>query len=297
MSRTAVLKGLPRRQVMLGHALRNAMIAPFTVLLLQINWLIGGVVVTELVFAFPGFGRMLLEASLFGDVSLIEASTLVALFIATADAIAQRCRLPPARPAGAALMPMAAIDVRETAGRPTPGLLRRLPSSPVAMVGLAIVLFWVAVALLAPVLPLPAPNAQDYLAMGHSGSSAKHWLGVDPLARDLLSRIVWGARTVLAVAPIAVVAAYMVGCAMGLLAGYYRGWVDIAISRASDVILSFPVIVLYVDSDRQYRPVGAEHRRRRGAGLRPRHLAHRARPGAVADPSGLRRRRLPAARE
>jgi peptide/nickel transport system permease protein len=143
-------------------------------------------------------------------------------------------------------MPMAAIDVRETAGRPTPGLLRRLPSSPVALVGLAIVLFWVAVALLAPVLPLPAPNAQDYLAMGHSGSSAKHWLGVDPLARDLLSRIVWGARTVLAVAPIAVVAAYMVGCAMGLLAGYYRGWVDIAISRASDVILSFPVIVLYV---------------------------------------------------
>lgn len=82
--RTAVLKGLPRRQVILRHALRNAMIAPFTVILLQINWLIGGVVVTELVFAYPGFGRMLLEASLFGDVSLIEAATLVALFVATA---------------------------------------------------------------------------------------------------------------------------------------------------------------------------------------------------------------------
>jgi peptide/nickel transport system permease protein len=81
--RTAVLKGLPRRQVILRHALRNAMIAPFTVILLQINWLIGGVVVTELVFAYPGFGRMLLDASLFGDVSLIEAATLVALFIAT----------------------------------------------------------------------------------------------------------------------------------------------------------------------------------------------------------------------
>ena len=59
------------------------MIAPFTVILLQINWLIGGVVVTELVFAYPGFGRMLLEASLFGDISLIEAATLVALFVAT----------------------------------------------------------------------------------------------------------------------------------------------------------------------------------------------------------------------
>lgn len=82
--RTAVLKGLPRRQVILNHALRNALIAPFTVILLQVNWLIGGVVVTELVFAYPGFGRMLLEASLFGDVSLIEAATLVALFVAVA---------------------------------------------------------------------------------------------------------------------------------------------------------------------------------------------------------------------
>jgi peptide/nickel transport system permease protein len=81
--RTAVLKGLPRRQVILRHALRNAMIAPFTVILLQINWLIGGVVVTELVFAYPGFGRMLLEAALFGDISLIEAATLIALLVAT----------------------------------------------------------------------------------------------------------------------------------------------------------------------------------------------------------------------
>jgi peptide/nickel transport system permease protein len=82
--RTAILKGLPRRQVIVRHALRNALIAPFTVILLQINWLIGGVVVTELVFAYPGFGRMLLDASLFGDVSLIEAATLIALFVATA---------------------------------------------------------------------------------------------------------------------------------------------------------------------------------------------------------------------
>ena len=80
--RTAVLKGLPRRHVILRHALRNAMIAPFTVLLLQINWLIGGVVVTELVFAYPGFGRMLLDAALFGDISLIEAASLIALLIA-----------------------------------------------------------------------------------------------------------------------------------------------------------------------------------------------------------------------
>ncbi len=143
--------------------------------------------------------------------------------------------------------PIAAPAVAaEAAERGAPGLLRRLPSSRVAMVGLSLVLFWVVLALLAPVLPLASPNVQDYAAIGHPGSSAAHLLGVDPLGRDVLSRLIWGARTVLAVAPIAVVTAYVVGCAMGLLAGYYRGWVDVVVSRVSDVILSFPVVVLYV---------------------------------------------------
>jgi peptide/nickel transport system permease protein len=80
--RTAVLKGLPFRKVILRHALRNAMVAPFTVILLQIHFLITGVVVTEVVFAYPGFGRMLMEAALFGDIAIIEAATLVAVAIA-----------------------------------------------------------------------------------------------------------------------------------------------------------------------------------------------------------------------
>ncbi len=80
--RTAILKGLPYRIVILRHALRNAMIAPFTVILLQVNWLITGVVVTEVIFAYPGFGRMLLEAALFGDIALVEAATVVALVVA-----------------------------------------------------------------------------------------------------------------------------------------------------------------------------------------------------------------------
>ncbi len=80
--RTAILKGLPYRQVILKHALRNALIAPFTVILLQIPFLITGVVVTETVFSYPGFGKMLLEAALFGDTAMIEAATLIAVFIA-----------------------------------------------------------------------------------------------------------------------------------------------------------------------------------------------------------------------
>src|SRR5262249_24158035 len=104
----------------------------------------------------------------------------------------------------------------------------------------------IVVAMLAPILPLPSATEQDYASIRNPGPDARHWLGVDPLGRDTLARLVWGARTVLAVAPAAVLAAYLVGCVMGLLAGYYRGWVDVVISRVSDVILSFPVVVLYV---------------------------------------------------
>ncbi len=82
--RTAVLKGLPYHQVILKHALRNALIAPFTVIMLQINWLLSGVIVVEFFFAYKGFGALLLEASLNQDIFLIEACTMVAVFVAVA---------------------------------------------------------------------------------------------------------------------------------------------------------------------------------------------------------------------
>jgi peptide/nickel transport system permease protein len=80
--RTAELKGLPRRQVIVRHALRNALIAPFTVITLQINWLLSGVIVVEYFFAYKGFGALLLEASLNQDIFLIEACAMIAVFVA-----------------------------------------------------------------------------------------------------------------------------------------------------------------------------------------------------------------------
>jgi peptide/nickel transport system permease protein len=80
--RSAVLKGLPYRRVILRHALRNALIAPFTVITLQINWLLSGVIVVEFFFAYKGFGALLLEASLNQDIFLIEACAMVAVFVA-----------------------------------------------------------------------------------------------------------------------------------------------------------------------------------------------------------------------
>jgi len=80
--RTAMLKGLPYRTVILRHALRNALIAPFTVILLQIPFLITGVVVVEIIFSYPGFGRMIVQSATFGDIAMVEAATLVAVLIA-----------------------------------------------------------------------------------------------------------------------------------------------------------------------------------------------------------------------
>ncbi len=85
--RTAVLKGLPYRRVIVGHALRNALIAPFTVIVLQLNWLLSGVVVVEVFFEYDGFGKMLLEAALFGDVYVVQGATLVAVVVACSSQI------------------------------------------------------------------------------------------------------------------------------------------------------------------------------------------------------------------
>jgi peptide/nickel transport system permease protein len=79
--RTATLKGMPFRDVVVKHALRNALITPFTVILLQLNYLVSGLVVVEMVFAYPGFGRMMLEAALNKDIALIEAGTLCAVSV------------------------------------------------------------------------------------------------------------------------------------------------------------------------------------------------------------------------
>ena len=125
-------------------------------------------------------------------------------------------------------------------------LAGRLGESTTTVVGLSIVLFWVTMAILAPVIAPYPPNATDVLSAGHPTPSAAHWLGTDHLGRDILSRLLWGARRVLTVAPIAVLSAAAVGTLLGLCAGYFGGIVDLAISRVADILLSFPVIILYM---------------------------------------------------
>ncbi|MEQ8666057.1 MAG: ABC transporter permease [Rhodospirillales bacterium] len=121
--------------------------------------------------------------------------------------------------------------------------------SPVGMVGAGLVLFWVIMALIAPFAAPYDPNA-TMIPFQLPGTVAPDggtfWFGTDLLGRDILSRVMWGAQTVLFYAPLATFCAYTVGIGMGLLAGYKMGWWDTILSRVADIVLSFPVMVLYV---------------------------------------------------
>jgi peptide/nickel transport system permease protein len=144
---------------------------------------------------------------------------------------------------------IAAPTERRPAQRKPPGWLRTiglLRESPVGMVGLFLVLFWIVVAIFAPLLAPFDPNQNLYEIGVNSPPTWGNWLGTDDQARDLLSRIIYGSRLVLTIAPLATLCAYIVGCTIGLLAGYYRGWVDSILMQVCNIILSFPVLVLYV---------------------------------------------------
>ncbi len=80
--RTAILKGMPYWRVVLRHATRNALLAPITIIMLHVNWLIGGVVVVEVLFGFPGLGSYIYDAAIFGDFNAIEASAMITVGIA-----------------------------------------------------------------------------------------------------------------------------------------------------------------------------------------------------------------------
>ena len=80
--RTAVLKGLSTTRVIVKHVLRNALMAPITVIMLHVNWLIGGIVVVEMIFGFPGIGRFLYRAALTGDFFALQAGALVTVALA-----------------------------------------------------------------------------------------------------------------------------------------------------------------------------------------------------------------------
>ena len=80
--RTAYLKGLPYWRIVIKHAIRNALMAPITIIMLHVNWLMGGIVIVEVVFGYPGLGKYLLDSALFKDINALEAGAMILVTVA-----------------------------------------------------------------------------------------------------------------------------------------------------------------------------------------------------------------------
>ena len=123
---------------------------------------------------------------------------------------------------------------------------RKFRKQHVAMAAGGFVLILVALAILAPyVVPFDAENFFDYDTL-NSPPSAKHWFGVDPLGRDIFSRLLMGSRISLTAGFVSVAVGAVIGTLLGLVAGYYEGWWDRAIMRLCDVLFAFPGILLAI---------------------------------------------------
>ena len=123
---------------------------------------------------------------------------------------------------------------------------RKFKRQRVALVAGGFVVLLVLVALFAPWLaPYDAENYFDYDAL-NAPPSAAHWFGVDPLGRDIFSRVLLGARISLAAGLISASVGAVIGSSFGLLAGYYEGWWDRIVMRIADVLFAFPGILLAI---------------------------------------------------
>src|SRR5207237_1002342 len=161
-------KGLGERAVVIGHALRNALIPTVTVIGLQFGYMLGGAVLTEVVFAWPGLGRYLVQSIFNRDYPAVQGAVLL----------------------------IAACYV--------------------------------------------VLNLQVDLSVATEPPSPAHLFGTDEVGRDILTRVLYGGRTTLLTAVIAVLLSLVLGVPIGLIAGYARGWVDQALMRAMDLLLAFP---------------------------------------------------------
>lgn len=140
-----------------------------------------------------------------------------------------------------------AADIRAMAPPASPWRrsLRRLLARKGAVFGMLVVTFFVAIALLAPVISPYDPIATSWTTV-RKAPSAAHWFGTDEVGRDVLARVIWGARASLTAGVISVGIALALGIPIGMLAGYRGGWTDAAIGRVVDAMLACPFLILAI---------------------------------------------------
>ena len=120
-------------------------------------------------------------------------------------------------------------------------------------IGVAVIAVIVVMAVFAPLVARQDPNAIDLINLLDPPSRA-HWLGTDVQGRDVWARLVYGARVSLAVGLVSQTIAVSLGVTLGLLAGYYRGWIDEVVMRLADVTLAFPTLLLLIAMSAAFQP-------------------------------------------
>ncbi|CAM5621463.1 ABC transporter permease [Mesorhizobium sp. UC22_110] len=147
------------------------------------------------------------------------------------------------------IAPDAPIAPRLPAKR-RPGVFGRLLTRPLAVIGLVIIAITVVGAIFAPWLTAYDPNEQLFDGLTLEGAplppNAAFWLGTDLLGRDLLTRILYGARTSLVIGVVANGTALLIGTLVGVTAGYFRGWIGGALMRFTDLMMAFPALLLAI---------------------------------------------------
>jgi peptide/nickel transport system permease protein len=144
-----------------------------------------------------------------------------------------------------AALPALATSVPETLETPSRRALRRLLKRKGALVGLWVISSFILLAVFAPLIVPYDPIATSWALVRKPPSSA-HWFGTDELGRDILTRVVYGARASLAAGAISVSIALAIGVPLGLLSGYRGGFVDSLISRFTDAMLACPFLILAI---------------------------------------------------
>ena len=140
------------------------------------------------------------------------------------------------------LRPAIAAEIIETPARRA---LRRLVARRGAMLGLAAIAMFVLLAIFAPLVAPYDPAAQSWTLVRKAPTLA-HWFGTDDVGRDVLSRIIYGARASLLAGVVSVTIALMIGVPLGLAAGYLGGFVDALLSRLTDAMLAIPFLILAI---------------------------------------------------
>jgi peptide/nickel transport system permease protein len=122
---------------------------------------------------------------------------------------------------------------------------KKLRSNRSVLIGFGIIFFFVLLAVLAPVLPIPNPTKTDWSAV-RKPPSISHWLRTDDIGRDELARMIWGAQASLLAGVVSVMITIVVSVPVGPVAGYFGGWVDQVISRITDALLATPFLILAI---------------------------------------------------